>query len=105
MSSIVAVAGGTGNLGRAIIEAIIADGKYKVKEKDIGAPIIPIDYNSIDGLTKVLDDNKIDTVISVISSFAPDVEQSQLNLIEAAERASATKRFVPNVWGVKYTDE
>jgi uncharacterized protein YbjT (DUF2867 family) len=30
MSSTVAVAGGTGGLGRALIEAILADGKFDV---------------------------------------------------------------------------
>lgn len=30
MSSLIAVAGGTGNLGRTIVEAIVADGKFEV---------------------------------------------------------------------------
>jgi uncharacterized protein YbjT (DUF2867 family) len=41
MSSLVAVAGGTGNLGRTIVEAIIADGKSQVvilaREVDLSA--------------------------------------------------------------------
>ncbi|KAM6517763.1 hypothetical protein FSOLCH5_006531 [Fusarium solani] len=113
MSSTVAVAGGTGGLGRALIEAILADGKFDVviltrkydeeKEKQIGARILPVDYTNIEALTKVLEDNAVHTVIStlnIISSTEPE-----LNLIAAADKSALTKRYVGNVWGVDYTDE
>ncbi|UPK89359.1 hypothetical protein LCI18_000294 [Fusarium solani-melongenae] len=113
MSSTVAVAGGTGGLGRALIEAILADGKFDVvilarkydeeKEKQIGARILQVDYTNIEALTKVLEDNAAHTVIStlnIISSTEPE-----LNLITAADKSALTKRYVGNVWGVDYTDE
>ncbi|KAL5610874.1 hypothetical protein FOBRF1_006991 [Fusarium oxysporum] len=112
MSSLIAVAGGTGNLGRTIVEAIVADGKFEVvilgrkhdekKEKEIGARIIPVDYTSIDALTKVLEDNRIQTVISALNTMG--VAEPELNLIAAADRASATKRYIPSIWGAEYTE-
>ncbi|RSL57706.1 hypothetical protein CEP53_006377 [Fusarium sp. AF-6] len=108
MSSLVAVAGGTGNLGRTIVEAIIADGKYQVvilarEEKQIGAKILPVNYADVDGLTKVLEDNNIETIISTLNTMG--VAEPELNLIAAADRAKSTKRFVPSIWGAKYTQE
>jgi hypothetical protein len=29
---------------------------------------------------------------------------AQLNLIEAAERSSSTKRFIPSEYGIRYTE-
>ncbi|KXH64872.1 hypothetical protein CNYM01_05811 [Colletotrichum nymphaeae SA-01] len=66
MASIIAVAGGTGDLGRTIIGAILADGKFSV----------------------------------VILSRKPE-----LNLIAAANRAAATKRYVPSIWSAKFKRE
>ncbi|KAH7254699.1 hypothetical protein FSOLCH5_011310 [Fusarium solani] len=113
MSSLVAVAGGTGNLGRTIVEAIIADGKSQVvilareanaeKEKQIGAKILPVNYADVDGLTKVLEDNNIETVISTLNTMG--VADPELNLIAAADQAKTTRRFVPSIWGAKYTQE
>ncbi|RMJ20300.1 hypothetical protein CDV36_000112 [Fusarium kuroshium] len=113
MSSLVAVAGGTGNLGRTIVEAIIDSGKYQVvilareanaeKEKQIGAKILPVNYADVDSLTKVLEDNNIETVISTLNTMG--VAEPELNLIAAADRAKSTKRFVPSIWGVKYTQD
>ncbi|RSM06219.1 hypothetical protein CEP52_005854 [Fusarium oligoseptatum] len=113
MSSTVAVAGGTGGVGRTIIEAILADGKLDViilsrkhdeqKEKQIGARVIPVDYTNVEALTKVLEDNAVHTVISTIDIMSS--AEPELNLIAAADKSAPTKRYVGNVWGVDYTDE
>jgi uncharacterized protein YbjT (DUF2867 family) len=127
----VAIAGGTGGIDRAIVEAIKAQGKHQVKvlarkvpfngkvvsfpriinttqtspelEAKTGATIIAIDYDNVDSLTKVLEDNQIDTVISTLSiMFTIDPE---INLIRAAEASKSTKRFIPSSWGIAYTEE
>ncbi|TKA79787.1 hypothetical protein B0A55_03301 [Friedmanniomyces simplex] len=113
MSHIVAVAGGTGQLGRAIVEAIKADGKYELKifgrsanpekEKAAGVPIIAVDYSSIDSLVEALETHKIDTLFSVVDANAG--AESEFNLIQAAEKSKVTKRFVPNIWGSEYREE
>jgi hypothetical protein len=30
---------------------------------------------------------------------------SELNLIKAADKSSVTKRYIPNIWGARMTDE
>ncbi|EEY16168.1 conserved hypothetical protein [Verticillium alfalfae VaMs.102] len=113
MSSVVAVAGGTGGIGRAIVEEITADGKFNViilsrkadseLEKTLGARIIVADYSNADELAKQLQDNNVLTVVSALSSQAP-LEQ-ELALIQAAQKSSTTIRYIPSVWGIKYTSE
>ncbi|PVH68336.1 NAD(P)-binding protein [Cadophora sp. DSE1049] len=113
MSSIVAVAGGTGNLGSTITEAIVADGKVKVlilarkldeqKEREIGASILPVDYTSVEELTRVLEENNIDTVISALNTMGDNAPE--LNLIKASEKAAMTRRYIPSIWGAKYPEE
>lgn len=61
-----------------------------------------MDYTSIDTLTKVLEDNMIQTVISALNTMV--VAEPELNLIAAADRASATKRYIPSIWGGEYTE-
>ena len=72
-------------------------------EKDLGARIVPVDYTSVDALTKTLEDNKVDTVISTLSGLVGP--EPDFNLIAAAEKSSTTKRYVPNTWGTKSTKE
>ncbi|KAH7127811.1 hypothetical protein B0J13DRAFT_645859 [Dactylonectria estremocensis] len=110
MSSIVAVAGGTGSLGRTIVEAIVADAQHKVfilareskaeREPQAGAQILTVDYSNIDNLVEILNEHNIDTVISALS--VPGVAESELNLIAAANQALSTRRYVPSFWGIKF---
>ncbi|KAI8722875.1 NAD(P)-bd-dom domain-containing protein [Fusarium sp. LHS14.1] len=106
----VLVAGGTGSIGRAIVEALVEQGKFKVIvlgrksnaefEERLGAKVIASDYASVDGLVSILEENKVDTVISALGGLAPpDAEKA---LIHAAEASSVTRRFIPSVFGVKY---
>ncbi|KAH8748111.1 hypothetical protein F5883DRAFT_509355 [Diaporthe sp. PMI_573] len=113
MSQVIAVAGGTGGLGRALVEAITAVGKFSVvvlareadgeKERKIAARILPVNYANVDDLIKSLEDNNVHTIISTINN-QPSVDP-ELNLIAAADRAKCTKRYIPSIWGAKYTRE
>ncbi|KAF9890593.1 hypothetical protein FE257_005724 [Aspergillus nanangensis] len=109
---VIAVAGGTGGLGRAIVDSILARGNHEVlvlsrkidvaKEQEVGARFIAADYSNVASLVSMLEENKIDTVISTI-----DMQQSlepDLNLTQAAERSSVTKRLIPSMWGTKYDE-
>jgi len=137
VSKVVAIAGGTGNLGQAIVERIVASGKFKVfvlarevssrpsstdytvhihghpfltaeqasetKSKELGADVLAIDYTDVNSIVKVLEDHKIDTLISTLGSmFGQDPE---LALIQAADKSKSTKRYIPSAWGIKYTAE
>ncbi|CAI0649434.1 unnamed protein product [Colletotrichum noveboracense] len=110
---VIAVAGGTGAMGRTIVEGLVRDGTHRVvilarktnseKEAEIGARIVAVDYSDSDQISTVLEANSIDTVISTLnSSFGIE---SELNLIKAANQSTATKRYVANVWGITYTPE
>ncbi|KAH6623331.1 hypothetical protein F5144DRAFT_358142 [Chaetomium tenue] len=108
--AIVAVAGGTDNVGRAIVEAILATGKYEVKilsrkpnpelETEIGAPIIPVDYSDVNAIVKVLEDNNIDTVVSGIAMHSPDGSTpNEFELIRAVDLSKTTRRLISSGWG------
>ncbi|KAH7303785.1 hypothetical protein B0I35DRAFT_364368 [Stachybotrys elegans] len=108
MSSTIAIAGGTGSLGRAIVDALQATAKFTVivfsrqvseeKEKEIGARIISLDYTDAAGLIEVLEKNRIDTIISTMAYT--EGSAAELALMHAAERSAVTKRLIPSIWGV-----
>jgi NAD(P)-dependent dehydrogenase (short-subunit alcohol dehydrogenase family) len=122
---VVAIAGGSGNLGRALVDALKAKGGSKVvilarkvsprlygltelikqenpdKEKEIGVPIVAVDYSSVENVVNVLESHKIDTLISSVDSNAGP--EPELVLIQAAEKSTVTKRYIPCLWGIEYT--
>ncbi|KAK3362517.1 hypothetical protein B0T25DRAFT_524497 [Lasiosphaeria hispida] len=113
---VVAVAGGTGNVGRAIVEAILATGKHEVKilsrtanpalEAEIGVPIVPVDYSDVGAVAKALDDNKIHTVVSGIAMHSADgTAPHEIELIRAADLSNATKRIISSDWGIGVQEE
>ncbi|KAH7169814.1 uncharacterized protein B0J16DRAFT_312471 [Fusarium flagelliforme] len=116
--TVIAIAGGTGKLGRAIVEVLVEQGQHNVvvlareqqiishsfQTKDIeGAQVIPVDYTDAGKLTATLEANNIETVISTINSLG-DIS-AELSLIQAADKSTCTKRYIPSTWGVKYTEE
>ncbi|GJC77249.1 bifunctional pinoresinol-lariciresinol reductase [Colletotrichum liriopes] len=110
----VAVAGGTGGLGRALVEAISAKGKRKVivlTRKVSGSPgdnsnihFVAVDYSDVNSLVAVLEGHNVDTVISAVNNITGE-NQSELNLINAAEKSKTTKRFIPSYFGIPYLPE
>ncbi|KAH6723529.1 hypothetical protein BKA61DRAFT_727416 [Leptodontidium sp. MPI-SDFR-AT-0119] len=111
---VIAVAGGTGGLGKAIVEALKARGKNEVKifsrkadpelEAKIGVPIIGVDYGNVAALTKSLEENKVHTVISILK-HSKEGGDPDVNLIKAADASNTTKRYMPSEWGVPLTPE
>ncbi|CAH0003544.1 unnamed protein product [Clonostachys byssicola] len=114
---VVAVAGGTGNVGRAIVEAIVATGKYEVvilsrksnpeRSAELGVPIIPVDYTDVDALARTLEDRNIHTVVSALVMMpSPNGDlPREVELIQAADKSRATKRFISSDWGLPHTAE
>ncbi|KAJ0356677.1 hypothetical protein COL154_010896 [Colletotrichum chrysophilum] len=110
----VAIAGGTGGLGRALVEAIQARGRYQVivlTRKVSGSPagsngirFVAVDYANVDSLVSVLQENSTEIVISAVNNITGE-NDAELNLIRAAERSSTTKRFIPSYFGVPYLPE
>ncbi|KAH8654236.1 hypothetical protein BGZ61DRAFT_373790 [Ilyonectria robusta] len=116
---VLAVAGGTGDVGRTIVDQLIISGKHKVVvlcRKVSAAPnpdgpeCLAVNYDEIEETAKALQSYSVDTIISAVNADGPG-HQAQLNLIAAAEKSSTVKRFIPSEYagyaleksGLKYT--
>lgn len=77
----------------------------QVPSVDLGFPVIAVDYNDVDGLQAVLEEHQIETIISALAMHIIGVGKSQINLIEAADKNSHTKRFVTSTWAVRASAE
>ncbi|KAK6444208.1 hypothetical protein FP744_10000456 [Trichoderma asperellum] len=109
MSTTIAIAGGTGNIGKTISDALVAAAKYKVivlareapkNWSPSAPPVIKVDYDDINAVTNILEKHNVHTVISTISVITPESGAAERNLIKAAAKATPTKRFIQNDWGV-----
>lgn len=56
-------------------------------------------------MARVLERHNIHTIISAIGLVSDETSQSQLNLIEAAEKSESTKRFIPSEYSFIQTTE
>ncbi|GIJ98293.1 hypothetical protein Aspvir_000409 [Aspergillus viridinutans] len=97
---IVAVAGGTGGVGKTIVESLAGHSQHQVIVLTRS-----VDYDDIPSLVQVLEQHAIHTIISAIGIFDATTSQSQLNLIQAAEKSSVTKRFVPSEYSFIQTKD
>ncbi|OCK80326.1 NAD(P)-binding protein [Lepidopterella palustris CBS 459.81] len=107
---VVGIAGGTGGLGRAIVDVLKAQGKHTIKvlsrkatselEQKLGVSIATVDYTDATSLARTLEQNDIHTVISTLATAEAE---PQLNLIRAADMSAVTKRFAPSEFGILYT--
>ncbi|KAJ3955134.1 hypothetical protein N0V92_008344 [Colletotrichum tropicale] len=88
--AIVAVAGGTGGVGRAIVEQLQLSGKHEFFV--LGRKV---DYDNVNAVVKVLEENNIHTIISALNPESEMASNSQINLIAAADKSKTTQRFIP----------
>ncbi|KAK4073162.1 uncharacterized protein Triagg1_5442 [Trichoderma aggressivum f. europaeum] len=111
MSKVIAVAGGTGSVGRTIVEELKKSPLYdvivlarKVPEvNDEEAPVIAVDYNNVDETAQKLASHKVDVVISTISVVDEIAGVCQVNLVKAASKSGVIKRFITSEWGTPHT--
>ncbi|KAG5746896.1 hypothetical protein H9Q70_010421 [Fusarium xylarioides] len=94
--AIVAIAGGTGGVGKTIVEHLKHHGAHKLFILGRKAPadstpesptFLVVDYINVKALTILLEDHKIDTVVSAINLETEAGGQSQLSLIAAADKS------------------
>ncbi|KAL6787496.1 hypothetical protein J3E68DRAFT_418144 [Trichoderma sp. SZMC 28012] len=112
MSKVVAVAGGTGSVGRTIVEELKKSPLYdvivlarKVPEvNDKEAPVVAVDYSNIDETAQKLASHKVDIVISTISVIDEVSGACQVDLVKAASKAGTVKRFITSEWGTPHTE-
>ncbi|KAJ5964465.1 uncharacterized protein N7479_004341 [Penicillium vulpinum] len=111
--TVIAVAGGTGGVGKTIVEKLV-DSKFEivilsrsVKQESASQNIqnVQINYNDVPSMAHELERHNIHTIISAIGLISDETSQSQLNLIEAAEKSASTKRFIPSEYSFVQTTE
>ncbi|CZR33114.1 uncharacterized protein FPRO_01863 [Fusarium proliferatum ET1] len=102
----IAVAGGSSGLGRTMVDALEAAKTHDyivLSRKATGPETRAVDYSDIGALTSLLQSEQVDTVISMLPIDNDESGQAQMNLIEAAEKSTYTKRFLPSEFGMVYT--
>ncbi|KAI9035940.1 NAD(P)-binding protein [Aspergillus affinis] len=110
--SIIAVAGGTGSVGRTIVEALTATAKHSVivlsrtprpSTKDV--TYLEVNYQDVEATAATLESANIDTVICAISMLSEESSQTQNKLIDASARSNATRRFVVSSFDIYFKEE
>ncbi|KAJ5949581.1 hypothetical protein N7454_001165 [Penicillium verhagenii] len=103
--TVIAVAGGSGAVGKTLVERLIQEPKFKVivlsrqstqESSTSEVSTVQIDYDDVASIAKTLDAHNVHTIISAIGLVSDETSQSQLNLIDAAELSTATRRFIPS---------
>ncbi|KAL4819612.1 pyridoxal phosphate-dependent transferase [Aspergillus spinulosporus] len=112
---VIAVAGGTGGVGKTIVDVLTQQAKHQVivltRKAQENNPIlsrakqVEVDYANIPSLTQILNEHKVHTIISAISLYGEEDSEAQLNLIRAAENAAETKRFIPSEYSFVQTED
>ncbi|KAF3065659.1 hypothetical protein CFAM422_009497 [Trichoderma lentiforme] len=101
----IALAGGSGGVGREILDALLETGKHDItvisrKENNIPelesqVSWVVADYTDVSQLADLL--QRVDTVLSFIVVAQDKGNQSQRNLIDACVKAGV-RRFAPSDW-------
>ncbi|KAA8575024.1 hypothetical protein MFRU_002g03460 [Monilinia fructicola] len=111
----VAVAGGTGGVGHAIVDALKEQSQHEfillsrndnptfAAENKVN--VVKIDYSDVSSISKVLDEHNIHTVISALCIVSQEHSDSQVNLVHAAAASKSVKRFVPSEYGSNYEEK
>ncbi|KAJ0329158.1 hypothetical protein COL5a_004392 [Colletotrichum fioriniae] len=94
--AIIAIAGGTGAVGKTIVEGIVAHG---------GHSVFVLSRTDVEGISKILQENQIDTVISAMGVVTPETNQAQINLVKASNTSSSTRRFIVSAYDMLHTRE
>lgn len=107
---VVAVIGGTGSLGRTMVEVLRADPRHQVvvlarKASDVVTGVVPTDYSNVEATATTLREKGVDTVVCTINVGDAASSESQLSVIRAAASAGSVKRFIVSEWGVVHGEE
>lgn len=75
-------------------------------EAKLKAPIVVVDYSDVEGLTRILEEQNVHTVISAIMMLRRGESGPQeIELIRAADASKTTKRLISSHWGPPHTQE
>ncbi|KAM3076774.1 Oxidoreductase boa1 [Clarireedia jacksonii] len=111
----VAVAGGTGGVGLAIVDALKEQTEHefillsRTDNIEFAAKnnvnVIQIDYADIGATATLLNQHKVHTVISALCIVTKEHSDAQVNLVRAAAASGTVKRFVPSEYGSNYEEK
>ncbi|KAL2065148.1 hypothetical protein VTL71DRAFT_4289 [Oculimacula yallundae] len=108
----IAVAGGSGGLGRTFVNAlsktsheVFVLSRTEQKSDLPNVKYVQVDYTDINSMVTLLETNQITTILSAITMISSTTSLAQLNLIAAAEKSSITTRFIPSEYGVIANEE
>ncbi|KAJ4162918.1 hypothetical protein NW754_014339 [Fusarium falciforme] len=104
---VIAVAGGTGHVGRTIVETLAQSPSLKAivlgrkaSPSKPGEPVhVVVDYSNVAAVATALEQHNVHTVISAIQVANEEASAAETNLIRAAGQSSSVKRFIMSGWG------
>ncbi|KAJ5113061.1 hypothetical protein N7456_001595 [Penicillium angulare] len=104
----VAIAGGTGKLGRTIAEVLKAGKKHQAiilsrqtsTQPELDFPVLQVDYTNVQGLKAQLEASSVHTIISTLQVTSPESGACEINLARAASQSQTTKRFITSEWSI-----
>ncbi|KAJ6439832.1 RNA polymerase II transcription factor B subunit 2 [Purpureocillium lavendulum] len=110
--TVVAIAGGLGDMGSLITQALRDTGKYEVPEGSLERtslvtgkqylPFIKTDYSSESCLADQLARHGVNVVICAFSLHYESAAEAQVRLIRAADQTPSVRRFLPSEFNVDY---
>ncbi|KAI8662311.1 NAD(P)-bd-dom domain-containing protein [Fusarium sp. Ph1] len=104
---VIAVAGGTGHVGRTIVETLTQSPSFRIivlgrkaTPSNPGEPLhVAVDYANVAAVATTLEQHNVHTVISAIQVANEEASAAEANLIKAAGQSSSVKRFIVSGWG------
>ncbi|KAJ5690903.1 hypothetical protein N7462_005295 [Penicillium macrosclerotiorum] len=107
---------GSGPVGKTIIEAFLENSKYKselillTRKYQETSPLdqiqqIPVNYSDVAALAAQLEEHNVHTVVCAIGILTQEASQAQINLIQAADLSTTTKRFIPSEYSYIQSEE
>ncbi|KAM3509770.1 hypothetical protein MY11210_006173 [Beauveria gryllotalpidicola] len=109
---VVAVAGGTGGVGRTVLDAIAKSGEHEAivlsRTETAAASTaneprrFAVDYDKIEQMKQVFEENNVEVVVSALLLVDEGVAQSQINLIRAAAQSKTVKKFIPSEYYIDF---
>ncbi|USP76413.1 SwnN [Curvularia clavata] len=108
---VVAVAGGTGGVGRSVLDAIAESGRHSaivlsrteaISTTTIKTKHFAVDYGSIDSIERIFQENNVEVVVSALLLTDQSASDSQINLIRAAARSSTVTKFIPSEYYIDF---
>ncbi|KAJ4264213.1 hypothetical protein NW762_005407 [Fusarium torreyae] len=97
----VAVLGGSGHVGKTIVDAIKEHSSHSASTTDDAeAPTVLVQYDVASSLISALEEHKIETVISCLGVHDDNLAQVEAAVIRASDQSKYTRRFIPSNWSL-----